>query len=325
MSAKRGSARRDARARAPARPVRADRRAPRQGASGCARAIPTRSRYAFAGVEPIAASSPRTSTSRRARRPRIATASPGASPRAAARAGRRSSTSSTAPGDPAARARRRARRGGASSASLSLDLGDLIGVDGAVLRSRRGELSLRVDDFTRARQVAAPAARQAPRPDRRRDALPPPRARPDRQRGDARAVRRPRADHRGGPPLPRRERLHRGRDAGAAAALRRRARAARSPPTTTRSTATSTCGSRPSCTSSALIVGGLERVYELGKDFRNEGVSPKHNPEFTMVEWYEAYADYEDGRARLEELVGARRRGGRLRRRARLRARRGGA
>ena len=42
-----------------------------------------------------------------------------------------------------------------------------------------------------------------------------------------------------------------------------------------------------------LIVGGLERVYELGKDFRNEGVSHKHNPEFTMVEWYEAYADYE--------------------------------
>ena len=43
-----------------------------------------------------------------------------------------------------------------------------------------------------------------------------------------------------------------------------------------------------------LIVGGLERVYELGKDFRNEGVSHKHNPEFTMVEWYEAYADYDD-------------------------------
>ena len=41
-----------------------------------------------------------------------------------------------------------------------------------------------------------------------------------------------------------------------------------------------------------LIVGGLERVYELGKDFRNEGVSFKHNPEFTMLEWYEAYADY---------------------------------
>jgi lysyl-tRNA synthetase class 2 len=52
-----------------------------------------------------------------------------------------------------------------------------------------------------------------------------------------------------------------------------------------------------------LIVGGLERVYELGKDFRNEGVSTKHNPEFTMVEFYEAYADYQDEAQRLEELV----------------------
>ena len=53
------------------------------------------------------------------------------------------------------------------------------------------------------------------------------------------------------------------------------------------------------------IVGGLERVYELGKDFRNEGLSPKHNPEFTMVEWYEAYADYEDAARRLESVVAA--------------------
>ncbi len=52
-----------------------------------------------------------------------------------------------------------------------------------------------------------------------------------------------------------------------------------------------------------LIVGGLERVYELGKNFRNEGVSFKHNPEFTMLEWYEAYADYEDVARRCEALV----------------------
>jgi lysyl-tRNA synthetase, class II len=52
-----------------------------------------------------------------------------------------------------------------------------------------------------------------------------------------------------------------------------------------------------------LIVGGLERVYELGKDFRNEGVSPKHNPEFTMLEWYEAYADYGRVAVELEQLV----------------------
>ena len=52
-----------------------------------------------------------------------------------------------------------------------------------------------------------------------------------------------------------------------------------------------------------LIVGGLERVYELGKDFRNEGLSPKHNPEFTMVEFYEAYADYRLIAERCEQLV----------------------
>src|SRR5918996_408533 len=52
-----------------------------------------------------------------------------------------------------------------------------------------------------------------------------------------------------------------------------------------------------------LIVGGLERVYEIGKDFRNEGVSFKHNPEFTVLEWYEAYADYQDVAARCEALV----------------------
>jgi lysyl-tRNA synthetase, class II len=52
-----------------------------------------------------------------------------------------------------------------------------------------------------------------------------------------------------------------------------------------------------------LIVGGLERVYEIGKDFRNESVSYKHQPEFTMLEWYEAYADYRDVMARIEELV----------------------
>ncbi len=52
-----------------------------------------------------------------------------------------------------------------------------------------------------------------------------------------------------------------------------------------------------------LIVGGLERVYELGKDFRNESVSYKHQPEFTMLEWYEAYADYRDTMERIEQLV----------------------
>jgi lysyl-tRNA synthetase, class II len=52
-----------------------------------------------------------------------------------------------------------------------------------------------------------------------------------------------------------------------------------------------------------LIVGGLEKVYEISKDFRNEGVSYKHSPEFTQLEWYEAYADYNDTMERTETLV----------------------
>ncbi len=52
-----------------------------------------------------------------------------------------------------------------------------------------------------------------------------------------------------------------------------------------------------------LIVGGLERVYEIGKDFRNEGMDRNHQPEFTMLEWYEAYADYEQVMVMAEELI----------------------
>src|SRR2546422_1020873 len=52
-----------------------------------------------------------------------------------------------------------------------------------------------------------------------------------------------------------------------------------------------------------LIVGGLEKVYEISKDFRNESVSYKHSPEFTQLEWYEAYADYSDTMERTEAVV----------------------
>ena len=185
---------------------------------------------------------------------------------------------------------------------LSLDLGDLIGVDGAPLRSRHGELTLRVDGF----QILAKALR--PPPDkhhgltdvetrhRRRelDLI----ANEDTRRlfaDRARIVSAVRAylDEQGfievetpvlqplyGGALARPFRTHHNeleRDLYLRIAtelyLKR------------------------------LIVGGLERVYELGKDYRNEGVSTKHNPEFTMVEFYEAYADYNDEAARLEELV----------------------
>jgi lysyl-tRNA synthetase class 2 len=51
-----------------------------------------------------------------------------------------------------------------------------------------------------------------------------------------------------------------------------------------------------------LIVGGFEKVYEIGKNFRNEGIDRSHNPEFTMLEWYEAYTDYEYQMKQFEEL-----------------------
>jgi len=51
-----------------------------------------------------------------------------------------------------------------------------------------------------------------------------------------------------------------------------------------------------------LIIGGFDRVYELGRDFRNEGVSTRHNPEFTQIEIYQAYADYHDMMRLTEEL-----------------------
>jgi lysyl-tRNA synthetase class 2 len=52
-----------------------------------------------------------------------------------------------------------------------------------------------------------------------------------------------------------------------------------------------------------LVVGGLERVFEIGRVFRNEGLSTRHNPEFTMLELYQAYGDYHDAMALTEELV----------------------
>ncbi len=52
-----------------------------------------------------------------------------------------------------------------------------------------------------------------------------------------------------------------------------------------------------------LVVGGLERVYEIGKQFRNEGIDQTHNPEFTTCEFYYAYADYQDLIKLTEEML----------------------
>jgi lysyl-tRNA synthetase, class II len=185
---------------------------------------------------------------------------------------------------------------------ISLDLGDVVGIDGAVLRSRHGELTLRVDSF----QVLAKALR--PPPDKHHG-LSDVETRHRRRELDllaneetrrlfldrARIIAAVRAylDENGfievetpvlqplyGGALARPFQTHHN-ELGRDLYLR---------------IATELYLKR-------LIVGGLERVYELGKDFRNEGVSTKHNPEFTMVEFYEAYADYEDEAKRLEELV----------------------
>jgi lysyl-tRNA synthetase, class II len=186
----------------------------------------------------------------------------------------------------------------------TLDLGDLIGVDGAPLRSRRGELSLRVDRF----QILAKALR--PPPDKHHG-LSDVETRYRRREldliasEDVRGVFIDRAkiisairgylDARGFIEVetPVLQPLYGG-------ALAR--------PFTTHHNALDRDLYLRIATElylKRLLVGGLERVYELGKNFRNEGLSPKHNPEFTVIEWYEAYADYNDAAVRLEELVGA--------------------
>jgi lysyl-tRNA synthetase class 2 len=185
---------------------------------------------------------------------------------------------------------------------ISLDLGDLIGVDGAPLRSRHGELTLRVDSF----QILAKALR-------------PP---PDKHHGltDVETRHRRRELDLIANGEARRLFVDRARIVSAIRAhldgegfvevetpvLQPLYGGALAHPFTTHHNeldrdlylriATELYLKR-------LLVGGLERVYELGKDFRNEGVSTKHNPEFTMVEFYEAYADYEDAARRTEALV----------------------
>ena len=63
------------------------------------------------------------------------------------------------------------------------------------------------------------------------------------------------------------------------------------------------CGSRLELHLKRLLVGGIERVYELGRVYRNEGISPRHNPEFTMLEAYQAYGDYRSMMELTEKLI----------------------
>jgi lysyl-tRNA synthetase, class II len=187
---------------------------------------------------------------------------------------------------------------------LSLDLGDLIGVDGTALRSRHGEISLRVDQYA----VLAKALR--PPPDKHHG-LSDVETRYRRREVDLIANEEVR-------------KLFKDRARIIAAVrgyldgegfievetpvLQPIYGGALARPFTTHHNALDRDLYLRIATElylKRLLVGGLERVYELGKDFRNEGVSTKHNPEFTMVEWYEAYADYDDEAKRLEEMVRA--------------------
>ena len=195
-----------------------------------------------------------------------------------------------------------------------LDLDDHVGVTGRLFRTQKGEVTVRADDADPARQVAASAAAgqdaggrrrhgHLRRPHRPRGALPPALRRP-RRAPEVRAVFRLRA--RGDRLDPRATST-----SGASSRWRRRS--------CSRSTAAPRRG-RSSTHHNALdmplylriadelylkrlLVGGLERVYEIGHDFRNEGMDRTHNPEFTMLEVYQAYADYGDMMALVEGLV----------------------
>ena len=185
---------------------------------------------------------------------------------------------------------------------LNLDLGDLVGVDGTAFMSRRGELSLRVDDWALlAKSLAAPPEKFHGLKDvetrfRRRelDLIANDETRELfilRSRVIA-AIRRW-LDERGFLEVetPVLQPLYGG-------ALAR--------PFTTHFNALDRdfyLRIAVELYLKRLIVGGLERVYEIGKNFRNEGLSHKHNPEFTMLEWYEAYADYNRIADELEDLV----------------------
>jgi lysyl-tRNA synthetase class 2 len=190
------------------------------------------------------------------------------------------------------------------AALLDLDLGDMLGVDGTAMRSRRGELTLRVADWELlAKSLRPPPEKHHGLSDietrfrhRELDLM---------SSGDARALFITRARIIS---ATRRFLDDCGFIEVETPVLQPLYGGAFARPFTTHHNALGRDLYLRIATElylKRLIVGGLERVYEIGKVFRNEGVSPKHNPEFTMIEWYEAYADYLDVAARFEALIRA--------------------
>jgi lysyl-tRNA synthetase, class II len=187
-------------------------------------------------------------------------------------------------------------------ALVALDLGDLLGVDGTIFKTRRGELSVKVDDW----QLLAKSLRPPPE---KHHGLTDTETR-FRQREldlianeDSRAIFIARATI---VSTIRRFLDGEGFIEVETPVLQPIYGGALARPFTTHFNALDRTMYLRIATElylKRLIVGGLERVYEIGKDFRNEGLSPKHNPEFTMLEWYEAYADWEVVADRAERLV----------------------
>jgi lysyl-tRNA synthetase, class II len=185
-----------------------------------------------------------------------------------------------------------------------VDLGDLLGVDGRAFVSRRGELTLHIESF----EVLAKALR--PPPDKRHGLV------------DTEARYRQREVDLMANEQSRRTFIARSH---IIAAMRRTLNddgflevetptlqplyggAAAEPFVTEHNALDRTLYLRiaPELYLKRCLVGGLERVYEIGKNFRNEGLSPKHNPEFTAIEWYEAYAEYSAAADRTEQVVRA--------------------
>ena len=183
-----------------------------------------------------------------------------------------------------------------------LDLGDIIGAEGPVSRTRRGELSIAVSDFTLLAKTLRP-------PPDKHHGLKDPELR-YRQRyldlmanDDARDLFITRAKAISGV---RRFLDERGFIEVETPVLQPLYGGAAARPFVTHHNALDRDFYLRIATELYLkrcIVGGLEKVYELGKDFRNEGISFKHNPEFTMLETYEAFADYRDVMEMLEGMV----------------------
>lgn len=183
-----------------------------------------------------------------------------------------------------------------------VDLGDIIGVDGTAMRTKRGEISLRIDDFS----VLAKSLRPPPE---KHHGLQDVETRYRRRELDLMANEEARELFIARAKVitaVRRELDDAGFIEVETPVLQPLYGGALARPFTTHHNALDRTLYLRIATELYLkrcIVGGLERVYELGKDFRNEGLSTKHNPEFTMVEFYEAFADYNDVADRLESLV----------------------